>query len=131
MRSVQGKVSAKREGCICDAAGRNVPDRSGEFNLGKTDSAACYIPGHEANMQVFAHTGDAGFYPGWAGKGTLRGTIALVWSEKDQQADPRIQAMNPDTAAFIQPFHMVRPVPQSQIDAVSDKDVFTQNPGYQ
>jgi starch-binding outer membrane protein, SusD/RagB family len=43
----------------------------------------------------------------------------------------RIQAMNPDAAQYIQAYHIVRPIPQSQIDAVSNKDEFTQNNGYQ
>jgi hypothetical protein len=42
----------------------------------------------------------------------------------------RVKAHNPD-AASIQSFHLVRPIPQSQIDAVTNKGEFTQNPGYQ
>lgn len=43
----------------------------------------------------------------------------------------RVQAHNPDVAAKMQPYHTVRPIPQSQIDAVTNKGEFTQNPGYQ
>jgi hypothetical protein len=39
--------------------------------------------------------------------------------------------MNPDASKFYQPYHALRPIPQSQLDAVSNKDVFKQNPGYQ
>lgn len=42
----------------------------------------------------------------------------------------RVQNFNPDAAANIRPFHMVRPIPQAQLDAVSNKDEFTQNDGY-
>ena len=42
----------------------------------------------------------------------------------------RVQAFNPDAAANIRPFHMVRPIPQAMLDAVSNKGEFTQNPGY-
>ena len=42
----------------------------------------------------------------------------------------RVKLHNPDAAAFVQPFHNVRPIPQRQLDAVSNKDTFTQNPGY-
>ncbi|MBN2174862.1 MAG: RagB/SusD family nutrient uptake outer membrane protein, partial [Bacteroidales bacterium] len=41
----------------------------------------------------------------------------------------RVKAHNPD-AANIKDFHVVRPIPQSQIDAVTNKTEFTQNPGY-
>jgi starch-binding outer membrane protein, SusD/RagB family len=42
----------------------------------------------------------------------------------------RVKAYNPD-ATGIQPYHLVRPIPRAQLDAVSNRDVFTQNPGYQ
>ncbi len=42
----------------------------------------------------------------------------------------RITAMNPQAAPNIKPFHALRPIPQSQIDAVSNKTEFIQNPGY-
>ncbi|MBX2927793.1 MAG: RagB/SusD family nutrient uptake outer membrane protein [Saprospiraceae bacterium] len=43
----------------------------------------------------------------------------------------RVVAHNPEAAGRIQNHHVVRPIPQVQIDAVTNKDVFTQNPGYQ
>jgi hypothetical protein len=43
----------------------------------------------------------------------------------------RIQTLNPDAAPNIQPYHIVRPIPQSQLDAVTNRDEFTQNEGYQ
>jgi hypothetical protein len=43
----------------------------------------------------------------------------------------RIKAYNPDNAVSIQPYHIVRPIPQTQIDAVTNKEEFHQNPGYQ
>ncbi|HET8655563.1 MAG TPA: RagB/SusD family nutrient uptake outer membrane protein, partial [Longimicrobiaceae bacterium] len=42
----------------------------------------------------------------------------------------RVKAHNPDAAPFIQPFDALRPIPQRELDAVSNKDEFTQNPGY-
>ncbi|MDO9554476.1 RagB/SusD family nutrient uptake outer membrane protein [Rhodonellum sp.] len=42
----------------------------------------------------------------------------------------RVQAWNPDAAANIRPFHVLRPIPQSQLDAVTNKNEFTQNEGY-
>ncbi|PKD16425.1 carbohydrate-binding protein SusD [Salegentibacter salinarum] len=43
----------------------------------------------------------------------------------------RVREYNPEAADNIQDFHMLRPIPQSQIDAVVNKDEFTQNEGYQ
>jgi hypothetical protein len=42
----------------------------------------------------------------------------------------RVKAYNPDAAAYIKDFHTVRPIPQSQIDLVTNKDEFKQNTGY-
>ena len=41
-----------------------------------------------------------------------------------------VRAYNMDAKDNIQEYHMVRPIPQSQLDAVSNKDEFQQNPGY-
>jgi len=43
----------------------------------------------------------------------------------------RVKNLNPDAAGFIQNTHGLRPIPQSQLDAVTNKTTFTQNPGYQ
>ena len=43
----------------------------------------------------------------------------------------RTEALNPGAAQYIQPFHVLRPIPQGQIDAVSNKEEFDQNEGYQ
>lgn len=41
----------------------------------------------------------------------------------------RTRLHNPD-AASIQDFHVLRPIPQAEIDAITNKTEFTQNPGY-
>ena len=51
---------------------------------------------------------------------------ATLWS--GEPVDPN---MNPDAYKYYQPYHMVRPIPQTQVDAVTNKTEFTQNPGYQ
>ncbi|HVZ96411.1 MAG TPA: RagB/SusD family nutrient uptake outer membrane protein [Chitinophagaceae bacterium] len=42
----------------------------------------------------------------------------------------RVQEHNPDGGPNIQSFHVLRPIPQSQLDAVTTKDPAYQNPGY-
>lgn len=42
----------------------------------------------------------------------------------------KVRLWNPDAADNIQEFHMVRPIPQAQLDAVTNPGEFTQNEGY-
>ncbi|MPR37333.1 RagB/SusD family nutrient uptake outer membrane protein [Salmonirosea aquatica] len=43
----------------------------------------------------------------------------------------RIRTYAPDNAVNLQEYHVVRPIPQTQLDAVTNKAEFKQNPGYQ
>lgn len=43
----------------------------------------------------------------------------------------RIKAYAPDNAVNLQDYHTFRPIPQTQLDAVTNKTDFTQNTGYQ
>lgn len=42
----------------------------------------------------------------------------------------RVRAYNPDAAPNIEDYHTVRPIPQAEIDAVTNKEEFKQNIGY-
>lgn len=42
----------------------------------------------------------------------------------------RVKLHNPDAAPNIQPHHRVRPIPQSELNAVTNRDEFHQNEGY-
>ena len=57
------------------------------------------------------------------------------WYTLARQGTPtflaRIRADNPGAAANVQAFHILRPIPQTQIDRTEGgKDAFPQNPGY-
>jgi hypothetical protein len=41
-----------------------------------------------------------------------------------------VQQFNPDAKGNIKPYHLVRPIPQVQLDAITNKSEFTQNQGY-
>lgn len=42
----------------------------------------------------------------------------------------RVKAYNPDAKANIKEHHLLRPVPQTQLDAIINKEDFKQNAGY-
>ena len=43
----------------------------------------------------------------------------------------RVQQYNAEASAGVQPYNMLRPIPQSQIDLVTEGPPYPQNPGYQ
>jgi hypothetical protein len=110
-----------------------------EFNNGNPDSSAYYlnvirtraaIPGHEAAMQITASDVNLDFILDERARELCGEQIRWFDLKRTGKLLSRIQAMNPDAAQYIQSYHTVRPIPQSEIDAVSNKDSFTQNPGY-
>ena len=42
----------------------------------------------------------------------------------------RVTVWNPEAAPYIQAFHVLRPIPQQEIDLVTEGPKFSQNPGY-
>ena len=111
-----------------------------ELNIGKLDSAAYYVniirtraalPGKVANMQVLPAQITLDFLLDERAREFAGEQMRWFDLKRTGKLLDRVKAMNPDAASFIQPFHQVRPIPQAQIDAVTNKDEFTQNPGYQ
>jgi hypothetical protein len=111
-----------------------------ELGAGKLDSAAYYlnvlrtraaIPGHEAAMQVTPGQVTLDFILDERARELCGEQLRWMDLKRTGKLVDRVKAMNPDAAPYVQPYHLVRPIPQSQIDAVSNKTVFVQNPNYQ
>jgi hypothetical protein len=113
-----------------------------EVNLGKTDSAAYYVniirtraanPGRVANMQVLPAQMNIDFILDERARELCGEQLRWFDLKRTGKLIERIKTknLNPDAAVYIQSFHTFRPIPQSQIDAVTNKTVFVQNPGYQ
>jgi starch-binding outer membrane protein, SusD/RagB family len=110
------------------------------FKLGKLDSAAYYVnvirtraalPGRVANMQVLPAEITIDFLLDEKAREFAGEQCRWFDLKRTGKLVERVKAMNPDAVNFIQAFHTVRPIPQAQIDAVTNKNEFTQNPGYQ
>jgi hypothetical protein len=61
------------------------------------------------------------FYGEWQRWWDLARTQSLI---------SRVTAWNSEAAQYIKPFHILRPIPQNEIDLVTEGPKFPQNPGY-
>jgi starch-binding outer membrane protein, SusD/RagB family len=139
-RTTFNEAQSARDTYIIRLAEMYLVAAEAEMKIGKLDSAAYYLnvirtraayPGQEANMQITPAQVTLDFI--LDERARELGGEQLRWFDlkRTNTLIPRIQAMNPDAAQYIQPYHRLRPIPQHQLDAVSNKEEFTQHEGYQ
>jgi hypothetical protein len=110
-----------------------------ELNLGHSDLAAEYLnvvreraalPGHESEMRVNPSDVTLDFILDERAREFAGEQMRWFDLKRTGKLVERVQAHNPDAAPYVQAFNALRPIPQRELDAVSNKDEFTQNPGY-
>ncbi|MBD2722116.1 RagB/SusD family nutrient uptake outer membrane protein [Hymenobacter armeniacus] len=110
-----------------------------QFRLNKLDSAALYInqirtraalPGRTAAMQITASQVTLDFILDERARELAGEQVRWFDLKRTGKLLDRVRLYNPDAKPNIQDFHMLRPIPQSDIDAVTNKGEFKQNPGY-
>jgi hypothetical protein len=110
-----------------------------EMYLGNTNEAAEYInnvrrraakPGKETSMEITVADVNIDFI--LDERAREFGGEQFRWFDIKRTGKllERVQAHNHDAASNIASYHLVRPIPQSQLDAVTNKNDFKQNPGY-
>ena len=101
-------------------------------NLNKIRNRAA-IPGREAAMQISQADVTLDFILDERARELAGEQLRWFDLKRTNKLIDRIktQKMNPDAAQYIKDYHMVRPIPQSQLDAVLNKDEFKQNDLYQ
>jgi starch-binding outer membrane protein, SusD/RagB family len=111
-----------------------------QMKLGKLDSAAYYInvirtraakTGQTAAMQVTPAQVTLDFILDERAREFAGEQLRWFDLKRTGKLIDRVKALNPDVAPYIQSFNMVRPIPQNQLDAVTNRDEFIQNQGYQ
>lgn len=139
-RASLAEAQSARDVFIMRLAEMHLIAAEAEMKIGKLDSAAHYlniirrraaVPGQEANMEITPADVTLNFI--LDERARELGGEQLRWFDlkRTNTLIARINAMNPDAAKYVQPHHLLRPIPQQQLDAVTNKGQFTQNPGYQ
>lgn len=108
------------------------------LNMGSPGQAVPFIneirrraarPGQEAEMEVTAGDVDREFLlDEWAREFAGEQMRWFILKRNGALVE-RVQAHQPDAYDNIQECHLLRPIPQGQLDAVENDDEFTQNPG--
>ena len=111
-----------------------------EFNLGNPDQAATYLnvvrtraakTGRVAEMQLTGSQVTLDLILDERAREFAGEQLRWFDLKRTGKLIERVKADNPNAAGGIQDFHLVRPIPRTQVDAVTNKDEFKQNPGYQ
>ncbi|MCB2378322.1 RagB/SusD family nutrient uptake outer membrane protein [Hymenobacter sp. BT635] len=109
------------------------------FKLGKTDDAVKQInavreraalPGKVADMRITAANLSLDFILDERARELAGEQLRWFDLKRTGKLIERVKAHNPEAGASILPHHIVRPIPQRQLDAVTNKSEFIQNPVY-
>lgn len=139
-RTSVAEAQSARDAYVIRLAEMYLIAAEAEVNLGKLDSAAYYVniirtraanPGRTAAMQVLPAQMNIDFILDERARELCGEQLRWFDLKRTGKLVDRVKSMNPDAAGFVQSFHTVRPIPQSQLDAVTNKSTFTQNNGYQ
>ncbi|MEO8404472.1 MAG: RagB/SusD family nutrient uptake outer membrane protein [Chitinophagaceae bacterium] len=138
-RTSAAEAQSARDAFVIRLSEMHLIAAEAEFKNGKSDSAAYYInivrsraalPGHVADMQITPAQVTLDFILDERAREFAGEQLRWFDLKRTGKLIDRINTYNPDAAGFIKPFHLVRPIPQGQLDAVSNKDEFKQNDGY-
>lgn len=139
-RATIAEVQSARDAFVIRLAEMYLIAAEAEFKLGDLDAAAGFInavrtraalPGKVADMQIEAGDVTLDFILDERAREFAGEQLRWFDLKRTGKLVERVTAHNPVAAAFVQEFHNIRPIPQKQIDAVTNKTEFSQNPGYQ
>jgi starch-binding outer membrane protein, SusD/RagB family len=106
----------------------NLQAAADNINVLRTRAAK---PGKTAAMQVKADQVTLDFILDERARELAGEQIRWFDLKRTGKLVERVRAYAPDNAVNLQAFHVLRPIPQTQLDAVTNKSEFTQNQGYQ
>ncbi|MET3879541.1 RagB/SusD family nutrient uptake outer membrane protein [Chitinophaga sp. OAE865] len=138
-RASMNEEQSARDAFIIRLAEMYLIAAEAQFKLGNSSKAAEYInvirkraaiTGHEAEMVVKAADIDLDFILDERARELAGEQLRWFDLKRTGKLGERIALHNPDANAYFQSYHTLRPIPQDQIDAVTNKDEFKQNDKY-
>ncbi|WP_234568036.1 RagB/SusD family nutrient uptake outer membrane protein [Rhodohalobacter sp. 614A] len=139
-RPTISEMMSSRDAFVMRLAEMYLIAAEAQLNMGNSAMAAEYInvireraakPGHEAEMRISAGDVDIDFILDERGRELAGEQLRWFDLKRTGKLLERTREYNPEAGENIQDHHVLRPIPQIQIDAVENKNEFTQNPGYQ
>ncbi len=139
LRVSENEIQSSRDVFLIRLAEMYLIAAEASFNLGDATSAAQYvntlrnrasIPGHQAEMQVQASDISLDFLLDERAREFAGEQMRWFDLKRTGKLVERVKKSNPDAGAYIQDYHVRRPIPQADIDAATNKSEFVQNPGY-
>ncbi len=110
-----------------DMKANNLPEAVKYLNLLRTARAK---QGREANMQVTAGQLNIDFILDERARELGGELIRWFDLKRTGKLVDYVKAHNPNAKANIKDFHLLRPIPQSHLDVITNKSEFAQNPGW-
>lgn len=139
-RASMNEEESARDAFIIRLAEMYLVAAEAQFKLGNNGKAADYInvirkraaiAGHEAEMLITDADITLDFILDERARELAGEQLRWFDLKRTGKLEERIKNYSPDPATYFQSYHNLRPIPQDQIDAVTNKTEFTQNPGYQ
>ncbi|MCC2547165.1 RagB/SusD family nutrient uptake outer membrane protein [Hymenobacter sp. BT175] len=138
-RPTLNEAQSSRDAYVIRLADVLLVAAEAQFKLGNVGAAVTHIntvrrraakPGQQAAMQISAADLSIDFILDERARELAGEQLRWFDLKRTGKLVSRVRAHNPEAGASIQPFHMVRPIPQRQLDAITNKDEFKQNPEY-
>jgi hypothetical protein len=139
-RPTIAEVQSARDAFVIRLAEMYLIAAEASLNLGSPEDAAGFIntlrtraalPGKVADMQIEAADVTLDFILDERAREFAGEQLRWFDLKRTGKLIERVTLYNPVAAQYVKPYHVVRPIPQKQIDGVTNKTEFVQNDGYQ
>jgi starch-binding outer membrane protein, SusD/RagB family len=139
-RPTVAEVQSARDAFVIRLAEMYLIAAEAEFKLGNSTAAAGFIntirtraalPGKTADMQITPGAVTLDFILDERARELAGEQLRWFDLKRTGKLVERVTLYNPVAAPFVKEHHNIRPIPQKQIDAVTNKTEFIQNSGYQ